>query len=95
MEQLKQTIIEKGIILNGNILKVDNFINHQIDPNLMDAIGNEFYEHFKNKNITKPVSQICQLCLNHTVSFNLGKLITNTPNGKAAAIKILSGMLSE
>lgn len=53
MDLLKQTIINKGIALNEHILKVDSFINHQVDCNLMKEIGKEFALHFKCKNITK------------------------------------------
>ena len=48
MKLLVDAILDKGKILEGNILKVDTIINHQIDPVLMDQIGEEFYNHFKN-----------------------------------------------
>ena len=47
MKLLIDAILDKGKILEGNILKVDTIINHQIDPVLMDEIGDEFYNHFK------------------------------------------------
>lgn len=53
MKLLEETILEKGEILNGNILKVDAFMNQQIDPFLMEKIGEEFADHFRNKQITK------------------------------------------
>lgn len=53
MKLLEDVIIEKGVILEGDILKVDTIVNHQIDPVLMDEIGKAFYEHFKDKNITR------------------------------------------
>ena len=53
MELLKNLIQEKGIVINENILKVDSFLNHQVDPNLMKEIGKNFANYFKNKNITK------------------------------------------
>lgn len=53
MEQLKTAILKQGRIVNGNILKVDRFLNHQIDPLLMQMIGQEFAKHFQNKGITK------------------------------------------
>lgn len=56
MDKLKQFINEKGVIVNASILKVDSFLNHQIDPQLMNDIGKEFAEHFKNHNITKIVT---------------------------------------
>ena len=48
MKILVDAILEKGQILEGNILKVDTIINHQIDPVLMDQIGDEFYNHYKD-----------------------------------------------
>lgn len=53
MKVLENAILDKGKILENDILKVDAIINHQIDPQLMEALGNEFYEHFKDKQITK------------------------------------------
>lgn len=53
MDLLKQMILEKGHVINENVLKVDSFINHQVDPKLMKEIGLEFYNHFKDNNITK------------------------------------------
>ena len=53
MEILKQRILEDGIVLDGNILKVDSFLNHQIDIHLLDDIGEEFYRLFSDKPVTK------------------------------------------
>ena len=53
MEELKKRIINDGKIYPGGIVKVDGFLNHQMDINLIDNIGLEFYNHFKNQNITK------------------------------------------
>ena len=53
MDILKQKILEDGIVLDGNILKVDSFLNHQIDTHLLDDIGEEFYRLFKGEHITK------------------------------------------
>ncbi len=53
MELLKNKILEVGNVLPGNVLKVDSFLNHQIDPELMQAIGDEFAEKFRNAGITK------------------------------------------
>ncbi|NLY18141.1 MAG: xanthine phosphoribosyltransferase [Clostridiaceae bacterium] len=53
MDLLKQRILQEGIVLDGNILKVDSFINHQIDPILADEIGREFYKRFKDMKIDK------------------------------------------
>ncbi|WP_159457867.1 MULTISPECIES: xanthine phosphoribosyltransferase [unclassified Listeria] len=56
MKLLEDYILEKGTVLEGDVLKVDAFLNHQIDPRLMREIGNEFAEHFKGRGITKIVT---------------------------------------
>lgn len=53
MEELRQRILNDAQIRPGGIIKVDNFLNHQMDTNLIDHIGLEFYNHFKKYNITK------------------------------------------
>lgn len=53
MELLKNRIIEEGNALNENVLKVDSFLNHQVDPKLMYKMGEAFKEYFKNHGITK------------------------------------------
>ena len=56
MDLLKETITRDGIVINDHVLKVDSFLNHQVDTKLMDLIGEEFANYFKNKNITKVVT---------------------------------------
>lgn len=53
MDSLKQMIIEQGEVREGNILKVDSFLNHQINPEFLYRMGEEFYELFREKEITK------------------------------------------
>ena len=53
MEKLKNRIREDGIVLDGNILKVSSFLNHQIDVALLDDMAAEIIRLFKGKNITK------------------------------------------
>ncbi|ALC90352.1 xanthine phosphoribosyltransferase [Bacillus sp. FJAT-18017] len=53
MDILKKKIISEGIVLSKDVLKVDSFLNHQIDPVLMSAIGKEFANRFKSLGITK------------------------------------------
>lgn len=53
MSYLKEKIIKDGVVLNEDVLKVDSFLNHQIDPVVLKEIGNEFVEYFKEKEITK------------------------------------------
>ena len=56
MEQLKKRILSDARIKNGNIIKVDGFINHQIDINLMNEIGKEFKSLFEGEDITKIIT---------------------------------------
>lgn len=53
MELLKEKILKEGIVLKGEILKVDSFLNHQIDPLLMMEIGKEFAKRFANTKIDR------------------------------------------
>ncbi len=53
MKELEEKILKEGHALSENILKVDSFINHQVDPVLMQHIGEAFAEHFKDQGITK------------------------------------------
>lgn len=53
VQLLKEKILIEGRKLEGNILKVDSFLNHQIDIELLNEIGKEFKKRFQNKNITK------------------------------------------
>lgn len=53
MKLLQDRILSEGQALNQHILKVDGFINHQVDPILMREIGKEFASHFKNQGITR------------------------------------------
>ncbi|WP_099159953.1 xanthine phosphoribosyltransferase [Virgibacillus ndiopensis] len=53
MEHLKQKILREGKVLPGNVLKVDSFLNHQIDPVLMQHIGEEFAMSFTETGVTK------------------------------------------
>ena len=53
MNFLEDRIAKDGIIREGNILKVDSFLNHQMDVDLIDEIGKEFYRRFKDSGITK------------------------------------------
>lgn len=53
MKLLKAKILEEGQVLSSEVLKVDTFLNHQLDPELMVAIGKEFAKRFKDAGITK------------------------------------------
>ena len=53
MNFLEERIIKDGVVKPGNVLKVDSFLNHQMDVALMDQIGEEFCRRFAGKKITK------------------------------------------
>lgn len=56
MYALEQKILAEGIVLSDKVLKVDSFLNHQIDPVLMQLIGQEFARRFKDTGITKIIT---------------------------------------
>ncbi|MGQ4251994.1 xanthine phosphoribosyltransferase [Bacillus subtilis] len=56
MEALKRKIEEEGVVLSDQVLKVDSFLNHQIDPLLMQRVGDEFASRFAKDGITKIVT---------------------------------------
>ena len=53
MNFLEERILKDGIVKPNNVLKVDSFLNHQMDISLMEEIGREFHRRFGDKNITK------------------------------------------
>ena len=52
MQELKDRIVKEGKVLPGNIIKVDGFLNHRIDTELMDHIAEEFGKHFNMDEVT-------------------------------------------
>jgi xanthine phosphoribosyltransferase len=56
VELLQQRIREQGVVLSDKVLKVDAFLNHQIDPTLMREIGQAFAERFRDAGVTKIVT---------------------------------------
>ena len=53
MELLKERILKDGVVKPGNVLKVDSFLNHQMDIDLINEIGREFRRRFPSEKITK------------------------------------------
>lgn len=53
MQELIQRISEEATVLSDTVLKVDSFLNHQVDPLLMESIGKQIAEKFKTSQITK------------------------------------------
>ena len=56
MNFLEERIVKDGIVKEGNILKVDSFLNHQMDIDLFDKMGEEFKRRFADKPINKIVT---------------------------------------
>ena len=53
MNFLEERIVKDGVVKNGNVLKVDSFLNHQMDPRLMVQMAEEFKRRFAGKPINK------------------------------------------
>jgi len=53
MNFLEERIVKDGIVKKGNVLKVDSFLNHQMDISLMEEMGREFKRRFADKKVTK------------------------------------------
>ena len=53
MNFLEERILRDGVVKEGNVLKVDSFLNHQMDAALIDEIGRELYRRFKDSGITR------------------------------------------
>jgi len=56
MNFLEERIIKDGVVKAGNVLKVDSFLNHQMDISLMEEIGREFKRRFADKKVTKIIT---------------------------------------
>lgn len=73
MQALKDRIQRDGRNLGGGILKVDGFINHQVDASLMEACGREFAKHFKDAGATKVLTaEISGIAPALTTALHLG-----------------------
>jgi len=73
MQVLKDRITREGKNLGNGILKVDGFINHQVDPVLMDACGKEFARRFRDVGATKVLTaEISGIAPAITTGFHLG-----------------------
>lgn len=53
---IKYEIQNRGEILSNNVLKVNSFLNHQLDPDLLNEMAEAWYQRYKDKNITKIVT---------------------------------------
>ncbi|MBR0385796.1 MAG: xanthine phosphoribosyltransferase [Erysipelotrichaceae bacterium] len=76
MDALKKRIINEGRILEGDVLKVDSFLNHQIDIAFMQQIGAAFKERFKDCEVTKILTVEAS---GIAVSFATSQFFNNVP----------------
>ena len=53
MNFLEERILKDGVVKSGDVLKVDSFLNHQLDIDLLEQIAREFYDRFRERPITK------------------------------------------
>ncbi|MBM7855915.1 xanthine phosphoribosyltransferase [Desulfohalotomaculum tongense] len=53
MKQLKEKIITEGKVISDTVLKIDSFLNHQLDPFFLKEIGDEFARRFRDQGVTK------------------------------------------
>lgn len=73
MQALKDRILREGRNLGNGILKVDSFINHQVDPMLMDECGKELAQRFKGVHATKVLTaEISGIAPALTTGYHLG-----------------------
>ena len=73
MKELQDRILRDGQVLDNGILKVDGFVNHQVDAALMDSCGKEFARRFANVGATKVLTaEISGIAPALTTAFHLG-----------------------
>ena len=73
MRELEERILREGKNLGNGILKVDGFINHQVDPGLMDSCGRELAERFRHVKATKVLTaEISGIAPALTTAYHLG-----------------------
>ena len=73
VKELEERILRDGKNLGGGILKVDSFVNHQVDPILMDACGREFARRFAHLGATKVLTaEISGIAPAVTTAIHLG-----------------------
>lgn len=90
MEELKQKILSEGKICPNNIVKVDSFLNHQVDVSFMRKIGEEFCKRFKDEKINKVLTiessgiaiacYVAEVCNCRLVFAKKGKSLNQAPD---------------
>ena len=88
MQELKDRIIKEGRVLPGNIIKVDGFLNHRIDTELMDHIAEEFGKHFDMDKVTLILTaEASGIALSAIVARHFGKPMVFAKKAKSDNIE--------
>ena len=75
MEELKQRILQDGLVIDNRILKIDNFLNQQIDTTLINHVGQEFARRFKDVHIDRIVTiEASGIAVAYAASLAMGNL---------------------
>ena len=93
MKELEEKILKEGHALSENILKVDSFINHQVDPVLMQQIGDAFAGHFGNKGVTIESSGIAPALMT-ALSLNVPMIILKKQPSKVLNDNLLQTVVT-
>lgn len=56
MDKLKQAIIDQGVVVSDQVLKLDALLNHQVDPQLTMEMGRQFADLFRSEHVTRVVT---------------------------------------
>lgn len=98
MLELKDYILKHGKVLSGDILKVDAFLNQQVDINLLKVIADEWFDYFKEKKVTKiltieasGIALACATAIKFNVPFVFAKKsITSNMSNNLYQAKVFS-----
>ena len=98
MKLLEEKILKDGKILPGNVLKVDSFLNHQIDTAILSKCADEWYEIFKDSGVTKILTiESSGIAIATLTAERLGipllfakKISVGNPGGDFYKIKVVS-----
>ncbi len=88
MNFLEERIAKDGIVKEGNVLKVDSFLNHQMDISLMNEIGKEFRRRFAHKPITKVLTiEASGIAIAYPVAYEFGVPLVFAKKSKSINIE--------
>ena len=78
MNFLEERIVKDGVVKEGNVLKVDSFLNHQMDIKLLDQMGAEFKRRFADKPINKILTiEASGIGIATQIAFKINKKMTS------------------